>query len=145
MRPFPRVLASCPLSTDCATLRSHSYHIYGLVVILHHSLYQNTPVVVHAKFEPRAFLQSIQDHRITTLYLVPPQVIFMVKQDELVRQFDLSSVRMVMAGAAPLTDEARLTPGGPCTTALADGDAPCRPSHSSASASRTFRSGKATA
>ncbi|TNY22491.1 amp dependent CoA ligase [Rhodotorula diobovata] len=81
------------------------YHIYGLVVILHHSLYQNTPVVVHAKFEPRAFLQSIQDHRITTLYLVPPQVIFMVKQDELVRQFDLSSVRMVMAGAAPLTDE----------------------------------------
>jgi len=29
----------------------------------------------------------------------------MVKQDDLVKQFDLSSVRMVMAGAAPLTDE----------------------------------------
>ncbi|GAA5901354.1 hypothetical protein JCM8208_001774 [Rhodotorula glutinis] len=81
------------------------YHIYGLVVILHHSIWQNTPVVIHSKFDPRLFLQSISDHRITTLYLVPPQVIFMVKQDDLVKQFDLSSVRMVMAGAAPLTDE----------------------------------------
>ncbi|GAA5938336.1 hypothetical protein JCM3775_000867 [Rhodotorula graminis] len=81
------------------------YHIYGLVVILHHSIWQNTPVVIHSKFDPRLFLESITAHRISTLYLVPPQVIFMVKQDDLVKQFDLSSVRMVMAGAAPLTDE----------------------------------------
>lgn len=84
-----------------------SYHIYGLVVILHHSIWQNTPVVIHSKFDPRLFLESITAHRISTLYLVPPQVIFMVKQDDLVKQFDLSSVRMVMAGAAPLTDEVR--------------------------------------
>ncbi|BGP38030.1 hypothetical protein JCM10449v2_001957 [Rhodotorula kratochvilovae] len=81
------------------------YHIYGLVVILHQSVYQNTPIVIHPRFDQRAFLQSIQDHRITSLYLVPPQVIFMVKQDALVKQFDLSSVRMVMAGAAPLTND----------------------------------------
>lgn len=80
------------------------YHIYGLVVVLHSSVYQSTPVVVLPRFEPRAFLQTVQDHRISALFLVPPQVVLMVKQD-FVKEYDLSCVRYVMAGAAPLTEE----------------------------------------
>ncbi|GAA5996314.1 acyl--CoA ligase [Rhodotorula paludigena] len=80
------------------------YHIYGLIVILHGSLFQNVPIVVLPRFDFRAFLQSIQDFRISTLFLVPPQIILLVKQD-IVKEFDLSSVKMAMAGAAPLTND----------------------------------------
>ncbi|BGO96306.1 hypothetical protein NBRC10512_000360 [Rhodotorula toruloides] len=80
------------------------YHIYGLVVILHGSLYQAAPIVVMPRFDFRQFLQAIQDHRITTLFLVPPQLIMLVKQD-MVKDYDLSSVRLAMTGAAPLTNE----------------------------------------
>lgn len=80
------------------------YHIYGLVVVLHSNVYQSVPVVVVPRFEPRAFLRTIQDFAITVLFLVPPQVVLMVKQD-IVKEYDLSTVRYVMAGAAPLTDE----------------------------------------
>lgn len=86
------------------------YHIYGLVVILHGSLYQAAPIVVMPRFDFRQFLQAIQDHRITTLFLVPPQLIMLVKQD-MVKDYDLSSVRLAMTGAAPLTNEVR--PLGP--------------------------------
>jgi acyl-CoA synthetase (AMP-forming)/AMP-acid ligase II len=82
------------------------YHIYSLVVVLHGALYQGTPIVVMPKFDFRLFLQAIQDHRITTLFLVPPQIIMLVKQD-VVKEYDLSSVRLAMAGAAPLTNEVR--------------------------------------
>ncbi|BGP36047.1 hypothetical protein JCM10296v2_007899 [Rhodotorula toruloides] len=80
------------------------YHIYGLVVILHGSLYQAAPIVVMPRFDFRQFLQAIQDHRITTLFLVPPQLIMLVKQD-IVKEYDLSCVRLAMTGAAPLTNE----------------------------------------
>ncbi|GAA5977934.1 hypothetical protein JCM10908_004167 [Rhodotorula pacifica] len=80
------------------------YHIYGLVVVLHSTLYQSLPIVVLPRFEPRNFLATIAKFRISVLYLVPPQVILMVKQD-FVKEYDLSSMRYVMAGAAPLTEE----------------------------------------
>ncbi|BGP28225.1 hypothetical protein JCM10295v2_007212 [Rhodotorula toruloides] len=76
----------------------------ALVVILHGSLYQATPVVVTAKFDFPRFLQAIQDHRITTLFLVPPQLILLVKQD-IVKKYNLSSVRLTTVAAAPLTKE----------------------------------------
>lgn len=62
------------------------------------------PIVVLPRFDFRAFLQSIQDFRISTLFLVPPQIILLVKQD-IVKEYDLSSVKMAMAGAAPLTND----------------------------------------
>ncbi|KWU46486.1 phenylacetyl-CoA ligase [Rhodotorula sp. JG-1b] len=80
------------------------YHIYGLVVVLHSTLYQSLPIVVLPRFEARNFLDTIASFRISVLYLVPPQVVLMVKQD-FVKEYDLSSVRYVMAGAAPLTEE----------------------------------------
>ncbi|GEM12672.1 5-coumarate-CoA ligase [Rhodotorula toruloides] len=49
-------------------------------------------------------LQAIQDHRITTLFLVPPQLILLVKQD-IVKKYNLSSVRLTTVAAAPLTKE----------------------------------------
>ncbi|KAK4705977.1 hypothetical protein P7C70_g228, partial [Phenoliferia sp. Uapishka_3] len=60
------------------------YHIYGLVVVLHSSLYMGVPVVTLNKM-----------------------VILMVK-NALVDDYDLSTLRFGMAGAAPLTEEVTL-------------------------------------
>ncbi|GAA6060532.1 hypothetical protein JCM10212_006896 [Sporobolomyces blumeae] len=79
------------------------YHIYGLVVVLHGSLYNDLPVVVQSKFSLAAFCQAIAAFRVSILFVVPPQIVLLVKQD--VSQWDLSCVRMAMAGAAPLGEE----------------------------------------
>ncbi|KAK4058762.1 hypothetical protein OIO90_000207 [Microbotryomycetes sp. JL221] len=79
------------------------YHIYGLVVVIHLSLYCATPVVVMNKFTLPGFLDGIQRYRISTLYVVPPMAILLIKNDT--SKYDLSSVKRLMAGAAPLTAE----------------------------------------
>ncbi|SGZ24629.1 BQ5605_C023g09735 [Microbotryum silenes-dioicae] len=75
-----------------------------MVVVLHISVYNNTPVCVIPKFGLESFLGSIQKYKITSLYVVPPIMILLAKNDT-TKKFDLSSVRICMAGAAPLTIE----------------------------------------
>lgn len=45
-------------------------HIYSLVVICHSSIYRGDGVIVLPKFDFAITLQSIQDYKINTLYLV---------------------------------------------------------------------------
>lgn len=52
------------------------------------------------------FLGAIQRWRITSIFIVPPIVVGMIKSP-LVEQYDLSTLRMGMVGAAPLTEEVR--------------------------------------
>lgn len=80
-------------------------HIYGLVVICHASVYRGDGVVVLPKFEFKSFLQAIQNYKINTLYLVPPIIILMTKNKNVMDQFDLSSVQGIFTGAAPLGQE----------------------------------------
>ena len=40
------------------------YHIYGLTVMQFSSLTQGSKLIVHPKFEPEAFLKSIQKHKV---------------------------------------------------------------------------------
>jgi len=80
-------------------------HIYGLIVICHCSTYLGDNVIVLPKFEINSYLNSIQKYKINTLYIVPPIIINMVKQNNLCAKFDLSSVKAVFTGAAPLGAE----------------------------------------
>ncbi|KAJ7069962.1 phenylacetyl-CoA ligase [Mycena amicta] len=80
------------------------YHIYGLVVNLHFMLYCSMSVVVVPKFNFEAMLQSIDRHRITHLMIVPPQAVLLCKHPA-VKKYKLDSVRSIMIGAAPLSDE----------------------------------------
>ncbi|GAA6006414.1 hypothetical protein JCM11491_004947 [Sporobolomyces phaffii] len=79
------------------------YHIYGLIPVLHISVYLEMPLVILPKFTLPAFCDAITRFRISILYVVPPMIIMLLKQD--VSQYDLGSLRLVMSGAAPLTDE----------------------------------------
>jgi len=80
-------------------------HIYGLVVVCHLSLYRGDGVVVLPKFEMKSFLEAIQNQRIANLYLVPPIIIMITKSGKTLEQYDLSCVKAIFTGAAPLGEE----------------------------------------
>ncbi|EGC46875.1 AMP dependent CoA ligase [Histoplasma capsulatum var. duboisii H88] len=76
-------------------------HIFGLSVF-HTAVFRGECVVVLHKFELETLLAVIQRSRINVLYLVPPVIVSMVKNDELMRKYDLGSVHSIITGAAPL-------------------------------------------
>jgi acyl-CoA synthetase (AMP-forming)/AMP-acid ligase II len=80
------------------------FHIYGLVVIMMLGLAGGGTIVSMPRFDMQEFLTLAQKYRATILPLVPPIVLGLVKHPAL-SQFDLSSVRLVFSGAAPLGDE----------------------------------------
>jgi acyl-CoA synthetase (AMP-forming)/AMP-acid ligase II len=80
-------------------------HIYGLVVVCMASIFRGDQVIVLPKFDLQHYLQSIVRYKINTLYLVPPIIIAMVKNEHLLKKYDLSSVRTIFTGAAPLGQE----------------------------------------
>ncbi|KAF9016512.1 acetyl-CoA synthetase-like protein, partial [Hymenopellis radicata] len=92
-RPGDACLAVLPFS-----------HIYGLVLVTHFNMFSGISVVVVPKFHFMDMLQSIVRHKITSLMVVPPQVVLLCK-DPIVKQFDLSTVRVVLCAAAPLSAE----------------------------------------
>ncbi|KAG9227448.1 hypothetical protein CCMSSC00406_0000906 [Pleurotus cornucopiae] len=80
------------------------YHIYGLVINLHFILFASMSIVVIPRFNFVGMLNSIAKHRVTHLMLVPPQVVLLCKHPAMATA-DVSSVRFIMVGAAPLTYE----------------------------------------
>ncbi|KII90730.1 hypothetical protein PLICRDRAFT_697218 [Plicaturopsis crispa FD-325 SS-3] len=80
------------------------YHIYGLVINMHFMFFCAMTIVVVPKFNFTEMVKSIERHRITHLPLVPPQAVLLCKHPD-ARKYDLSSVRVAMFGAAPLTGE----------------------------------------
>ncbi|MFO1305082.1 MAG: AMP-binding protein [Burkholderiales bacterium] len=77
------------------------FHIYGMVVLMNLPLYRMASCVTMPRFDLEQFLQIVQDRRVTHLYVVPPIVIALAKH-EVVSRYDLTSVRLVNSGAAPL-------------------------------------------
>ncbi|CAB3398793.1 unnamed protein product [Caenorhabditis bovis] len=75
------------------------YHCYGFG-LLNHCLLKGMTGVVMSHFEPTNFLGAIQKYRIRMLALVPPIMVFLAKHP-ICAKFDISSVQLIMAGAAP--------------------------------------------
>jgi len=80
------------------------FHIYGQAVLMNFPLYLGGLCVTMPRFDLAEFLRLIQEYRLTHLYVVPPIVLALAKHP-LVDQFDLSSLRLVGCGAAPLDEE----------------------------------------
>ncbi|KAH7081375.1 hypothetical protein BKA63DRAFT_207176 [Paraphoma chrysanthemicola] len=80
------------------------FHIYGLTGLVHQVLHRGIELVVMPAFEMKTFLETIQEHRITFIYVAPP-VIVRLARDQMVEKYDLSSLKMITSGAAPLTRE----------------------------------------
>ncbi|QRV82002.1 AMP binding enzyme [Ceratobasidium sp. AG-Ba] len=80
------------------------FHIYGLVQVMHFSLFAGLPLVVIPQFNFVRMLQSIVKYRITHLSLVPPQIVLFCKHPA-TREYDLSHCRFAVVGAAPVSPE----------------------------------------
>lgn len=81
------------------------YHGYGFG-LLAISIQRGDRVIVMPNFEEDLFLRCIQDYKISILFVVPPLMVFLGKHP-LVDKYDLSSVRTIICGAAPLSKEAQ--------------------------------------
>ncbi|EYU21782.1 hypothetical protein ABFS82_09G079900 [Erythranthe guttata] len=80
------------------------FHIYSLNSVLLCGLRVGAAILIMQRFEIDPFLELIQRYKVTIGPFVPPIVLAIVKSP-LVGKYDLSSVRTVMSGAAPLGKE----------------------------------------
>ncbi|XP_078151141.1 4-coumarate--CoA ligase 2-like [Carex rostrata] len=80
------------------------FHIFSLNSVLLCALRAGAAVYIMPKFEINAMLEGIEKHRVTMAAVVPPLVLAMAKSP-VVDKYDLSSIRIVLSGAAPLGKE----------------------------------------
>ncbi|KAJ7982680.1 4-coumarate--CoA ligase like [Quillaja saponaria] len=80
------------------------FHIFSLNSVLLCSLRAGAAVLLMQKFEIGALLELIQRHKVTVAAVVPPLVLALAKSP-MVAEFDLSSIKKVLSGAAPLGKE----------------------------------------
>ena len=77
------------------------FHIYGMTVVMSLALRNGATVVTMPRFDVEAFLRLLESHGVTRAPLVPPIILALAK-DPRVDDFDLSSIDVIMSGAAPL-------------------------------------------
>ena len=80
------------------------FHIYGMQVLMNMLLAFGVRVVTMPRFDMVKALELVQSQRITRLFAVPPMVLGLAKHPA-VDDFDLSSIKQVFSGAAPLGAE----------------------------------------
>lgn len=80
------------------------FHIYGMQVLMNGVIRWGSTTVTMPRFDLEQFLQLIQDHKVTRVYVVPPIVLAMAKHP-IVDNYDLSSLRILFSAAAPLSAE----------------------------------------
>ncbi|KAM0470468.1 hypothetical protein ACHAP7_009532 [Fusarium lateritium] len=80
-------------------------HIYGLVPITHVGTFRGDGIIVLPQFKLKQALTAVARFRIEQLCLVPPILVQMLSDQAECQKHDLSSVRWVYTGAAPLGQE----------------------------------------
>ncbi|CAD5228782.1 unnamed protein product [Bursaphelenchus okinawaensis] len=78
------------------------YHASGFWALCY-CLLAGHHTVVMQKFQAPLLLSCIEDYKVDSLNLIPSIITFLMKNDALVKEFDLSSVRTVLCGSAPLS------------------------------------------
>jgi len=72
-----------------------------MIVVLNFSLFIGVKTIVMSKFDLEKYLETIQTHKITYAHVVPPIVVALAKHPS-VDKYNLSSLKMIFSGAAPL-------------------------------------------
>lgn len=76
----------------------------GLVCLVHFPLLMGIETTIVEKFSVKSFLHNIKTESITHLYVAPPVVLHLAKDPAMTRE-QLSSLRMVTSGGAPLAPD----------------------------------------
>ncbi len=77
------------------------FHIYGMQVLMNGLLAEGLTIITLPRFDMQLALELIQDRKVTRFFAVPPIVLGLAKHP-MVDDYDLSSLRQIFSGAAPL-------------------------------------------
>ncbi len=91
--PGDRILAVLPF-----------YHIYGMTVLLNLALRRRATLVTMPRFDLEQFLGTIQTYKCNFLFVAPPIIVALAKHP-IVDSYDISGIRIIFSGAAPLDGE----------------------------------------
>jgi fatty-acyl-CoA synthase len=92
------------VAEDDVTLNSAPlFHIGGLNVTTLQALMKGAHIVLHKQFDAAAFLEDVPRYRVTTHFAVPAMLLF-VSQHPQFAGADLSSIRMLVVGGAPVPE-----------------------------------------
>ncbi len=80
------------------------FHIYGMQVLMNGLLANGVTVVTMPRFDMIEALEAVQNFKITRFFAVPPIILGLAKAP-IVADYDLSSVKQIFSGAAPLGAE----------------------------------------
>ncbi|XP_047325501.1 4-coumarate--CoA ligase 1-like [Impatiens glandulifera] len=80
------------------------FHIYSLNSVLLCGLRVGAAILIMQKFDITSFLELIQKYKVSIGPFVPP-IVLAIAKSPVVDKYDLSSIRTVMSGAAPLGKE----------------------------------------
>ena len=90
-----------PTGGEVALAALPFFHIYGMQVLMNMLIAFGVRVVTMPRFDMVHALELVQDQRITRFFAVPPMVLGLAKHPA-VDGFDLSSIKQIFSGAAPL-------------------------------------------
>lgn len=80
------------------------FHIYGMTVLLNAAMHARARLVIMPSFDLAEFLGNIQKYSCSYAFIAPPVAVALAKHP-VVDSYDLSSLRGIMSGAAPLDEE----------------------------------------
>ncbi|MEL7156380.1 MAG: AMP-binding protein [Actinomycetota bacterium] len=80
------------------------FHIYGMQVLMNGLLANGVRVITMPRFDMVEALTAVQEQKVTRFFAVPPMVLGLAKAP-IVDDYDLSSIRQIFSGAAPLGAE----------------------------------------
>jgi len=80
------------------------FHIYGMQVLMNTGLRAGATIVTMPRFDLEQFLSLNAEHRLTRAFVAPPMVVALAKHP-IVDNYDLSALRWILSGAAPLSAE----------------------------------------
>ncbi|BAT13116.1 Os11g0205400 [Oryza sativa Japonica Group] len=85
------------------------FHIFSLSVITYAQLQRGNAIISMSRFDINSLMEAVQRHRVTHLFCVPPVIIALTKHGR-AGKYDLSSLKLIGSGAAPLGKDVRKFP-----------------------------------
>ncbi|CAM3998456.1 class I adenylate-forming enzyme family protein [Bordetella tumulicola] len=90
------------LAADRALIAAPLYHMNALALALL-SLASHATTVLLPQFTATAYIDAISTYRCTWLTAVPPMIAMMLRERDLLARTDLSSVKVIRMGSAPVS------------------------------------------
>jgi long-chain acyl-CoA synthetase len=81
------------------------YHIYGMTSVMSASIRLGISMVIMKRFDLEKFLELIQEFKVSSVLTVMPILTLLANSPDLLKKYDLSSLRYINNGGTPIVPE----------------------------------------